>query len=63
MFLRIFFVIIFLALNLIIKLALNNFLKLTLTLSAWPLRSDTALKSILWEALIMDQLHDFSLSS
>ena len=36
---------------------------LTRTLAAWPLRSHTALKSILWETLFLDQLHDFSLVS
>ena len=36
---------------------------LTPTLSAWPLRSHWALKSILWETLFLDQLHDFSLLS
>ena len=33
------------------------------TVSAWPLRGHTALKSILWETLFLDQLHDFSLLS
>ena len=36
---------------------------LTSTLSAWPLRGYTALKSILLETQFLDQLHDFSLSS
>ena len=36
---------------------------LTLTLSAWPLRNHTAKKSILWESVFLDQLHDFSLLS
>ena len=36
---------------------------LTPTLSAWPLRGHTALKSILRETLFLDQLHDSSLSS
>ena len=31
------------------------------TLSAWPLRGHTALKSILCETLFLDQMHDFSL--
>ena len=33
----------------------------TPTLAAWPSRGHTALKSILWETLLLDQLHDFSL--
>ena len=33
------------------------------TLAAWPLRGRTALKSILWETLFLDQLRDFSLLS
>ena len=36
---------------------------LTPTLSAWPLRGHTALKSIFLETLFLDQLHDFSLLS
>ena len=36
---------------------------LTPTLTACPLRCTTALKSILWETLFLDQLHDFSLLS
>ena len=36
---------------------------LTPTLAAWPLRSHTALKSILWQTLFLDHLHDFSLLS
>ena len=36
---------------------------LTPRLAAWPLRDHTALKSILWKALFLDQLHDFSLLS
>ena len=36
---------------------------LTPTLAAWPLRDHTALKSILWETLFLDQLHCFSLLS
>ena len=35
--------------------------KLIPTLSAWPLRGHWALKSILWETLFLDKLHDFSL--
>ena len=36
---------------------------LTPTPTAWPLRGHTALKSILWEILFLDQLHDFSVLS
>ena len=36
---------------------------LTLTLSVWPLCGQTALKSILWGTLFLDQLLDFSLLS
>ena len=36
---------------------------LTSTLSAWPLRGHTALKSILGETLFLNQLHDLSLLS
>ena len=36
---------------------------LTPTLAEWPLRGHMALKSILWETLFLDQLHDFSLLS
>ena len=36
---------------------------LTPTLAAWPLRGHRALKSILWEMLLLNQLHDFSLLS
>ena len=36
---------------------------LTPSLSAWPLRGHTALKSILWETLFLDQFHKFSLLS
>ena len=36
---------------------------LTPTLTLWTLRGHTALKSILWETLFLDQLHDFSLLS
>ena len=35
----------------------------TLTLSVKPLCGQTALKSILWEIIFLDQLHDFSLLS
>ena len=34
---------------------------LTPTLAAWPLRGHTALKSIFWETLFLNQLHDFCL--
>ena len=34
---------------------------LTTQLAAWPLRGHTALKSILWETLFLDQQYDFSL--
>ena len=36
---------------------------LTPTLSVWPLRGHTALKSIFLETLFLDQLHDFLLLS
>ena len=36
---------------------------LTPTLSAWPFRGHWALKSILWETLFLNHLHDISLSS
>ena len=42
---------------------LEQFIVLTPWLAAWPLRGQTALKSILWETLFLDQLHDFSLLS
>ena len=35
--------------------------QLTPTLSAWPLRGHTVLKSILWETVFLDQMHYFSL--
>ena len=41
----------------------NLKIRLTTTLSAWPLPGLTALKSISWETLFLDQLHDFSLLS
>ena len=47
-----------------VSLHLKNFkLFLTPTLSIWPLRVHTTLKSIFWETLFLDQLHDFSLLS
>ena len=39
----------------------NVVISSTPTLSAWPLLDNTALKSILWETLFLDQLQDFSL--
>ena len=33
----------------------------TPTFSAWPFRADTALKSILWETLFLDQLENLKL--
>ena len=45
------------------KIIKSIFAWLTPTLSAWPLRGHTALKSILWETLFLDQFHDFSLLS
>ena len=36
---------------------------LTPTLAAWPLRGHTGSKSILWETLFLDHLHDFCISS
>ena len=41
----------------------GNSVGLTPMLSAWPLRGHTALKSILWEAVFLDHLHDFSILS
>ena len=41
----------------------ENLAFLTPTLAAWPLLGNTALNSILWGTLFLDQLHDFSLLS